>query len=299
MRGTPPQARGDKPGDYVFARIVLRLPHAERREEGREEAALHSAQRRQSLGGQRIPGAHVVRLSEPRDRPHAVPAVGLRRPERVPADQRAARRRRASASRVRDRDDRLLRRGRASRLVRRRRQDRARRCAVDDRRRRHRARGVPRPRFRPPRRTLRDGAALGEPAREGQDGAAALPEHCQQRDSQRVVAGGAAAYASSPANSPALMVLPRRSRRSTSGICVWRAAARPASPYPMGTPPPWSCCNGSAADQRLGSGRRGRGRALRSRRRAHRRRMQRGRNRVAAQRSSRSTSRSSARARSS
>ena len=57
--------------------------------------------------------------------------------------RRAARRRRPSAPRLRDRDHRLRRRGGAPRLDRRRRPDRPRRRAVDDGRVRHPARGVP------------------------------------------------------------------------------------------------------------------------------------------------------------
>ena len=72
---------------------------------------------------------------------------------------------RAPAPRLRDGDDRLRRRGRAPRLLGRRRADRPGRRAVDDRRVGHRARGVPRARLRAARRPLRDGAALGEPAR--------------------------------------------------------------------------------------------------------------------------------------
>ena len=78
---------------------------------------------------------------------------------------RAPRRRRASAPRLRDGDHRLRGRGRAPRLLRRRRPDRPRRRAVDDRGLGPRPRGVPRPRLRAARRPLRDGAALGEPAR--------------------------------------------------------------------------------------------------------------------------------------
>ena len=103
-------------------------------------------------------------------------------PARVLADERAARSRRAPAPRLRDGDDRLRRRGRAPRLVGRRREDRPGRRAVDDRGLGSGPRGVPRPRVRAPRRTVRDGAAVGEPAGEGQEGAARLPGDPRSRD---------------------------------------------------------------------------------------------------------------------
>ena len=57
----------------------------------------------------------------------------------------------------------------------RRRPHRRRRRPVDDRGLGHRPRGVPRPRVRAARRAVRDGPALGQPAREGQEGAAGIP----------------------------------------------------------------------------------------------------------------------------
>ena len=78
-----------------------------------------------------------------RRRVEPVPAARPCRPCRIRARRAAARCGRASAPRVRDRDDRLSGRGRASRLGGQRRSHRPRRRAVDDGGRRADARGIP------------------------------------------------------------------------------------------------------------------------------------------------------------
>ena len=95
---------------------------------------------------------------------YAAPDARSRRPTRPP------RRRRAPAPRLRDRDDRLPGRGRAPRLRRQPRPHRPGRRPVDDRRRRASStRSSTAREFARTRRPLRDGPALGEPARERQD----------------------------------------------------------------------------------------------------------------------------------
>ena len=148
-------------------------------------------------------------------------------------------------------------------------QDRPRRRAVDDRGVGHRPRGVPRPRVRAARRAVRDGAALGEPAGEGQDGAAALPGASSSAEIPMVTLPGGArhACASSPASSPARRARRGRSRRSRSGTCAStatqrdrardagrlhdgarRAAAAPcASTAPSRSAPPRSRCSTARA----------------------------------------------------
>ena len=93
-----------------------------------------------------------------------------------PTDE-PARRRPASASRLRDGHHRLRRRGRASRFRRQWRRNRPRRRPVDDGRQRHHPRGVSLAGLRKDRRAVPHDPALGQPARQGQDGSSALPGH--------------------------------------------------------------------------------------------------------------------------
>ena len=149
-------------------------------------------QHRVSLGRRRVPRLHVFpqRGSAGRAR-QPVRAHGLRAGEGVhAAGRRQARRRLAPPPRLRDGHARLGGRGRPPRQRGARGRHRPRRRAVDDGRRRHLPRGVPRGGVHPPRRAHAHDAAVGEPAPQGQARRARLPAHHQGRHSRRGAAQG-------------------------------------------------------------------------------------------------------------
>ena len=141
-------------------------------------------------------------------------------PAKFPPATTTARRRDASAPRLRDRDHRLPGRGRASRHRRQPGPHRPRRRAVDDGRHGRAARGNARSRVHRDGRHARDGAALGQPAGEGQDVDAALPGDprcddavgCARRDGQRRARDRRRATTARKGR-------PTPSRRSISGTC--------------------------------------------------------------------------------
>ena len=110
-------------------------------------------------------------------------------PTRFDAGRPSTRCRPAPASGIRDRHHRVRWRARASRLHGRRRPHRPGRRAVDDRRVGHHPRGIPFGQVRARRGRPRDGAALGEPARQGQERARRLSDPSQSGHSLRGVAG--------------------------------------------------------------------------------------------------------------
>ena len=225
---------------------------------------------------------------------------GLRARQGIHAARaRQARRRLAPAPRLRDGDARLGRRGRAPRQRGSRGDHRPRRRAVDDGRRRHLPRGVPRGRVHAARRAHAHDAALGEPPAEGQDGAARLPAHHAARQFPSVPLAGRRDRA-------------RHRRRVRRGARpgphvhadhdARRASCAPGARCPSRFPRATTRWRSSPKGRvRAGDATRERGRAgpLRERRRAPRARRRRRTRTSSSSPESRSTSRSSSTARSS
>ena len=229
-----------------------------------------------------------------------VRADGLRPRQGVRAARpRQARRRLAPAPRLRDGDARLGRLGRPPRQRGPRGRHRPGRRAVDDRRRGHLPRGVPRGGVHPARRADAHDAALGEPPARRTSRAARLPAHHRGRRSRRWRSRAAAPSASSPASY-------RRRARPGQNVHAHHDARREATRRRRAEGPAASRATTRSPSSRRDSvragsshGGRGRARPLRQRRRAPRAHRRRGRRTSSCSRASPSTSPSSSMARSS